>query len=79
MNQSIGIGSFKRINSIIDQNAKKKKIIKGILKKKNFQWSIFEHEVILLSSIEIYNHGFFENNRQSPTPNLSSKYNQQNI
>lgn len=36
MNQSIGIGSFKRINSIIDQNAKKKKkkIIKGILKKK---------------------------------------------
>lgn len=37
MNQSIGIGSFKRINSIIDQNAKKKKkIIKGILKKKIF-------------------------------------------
>lgn len=35
MNQSIGIGSFKRINSIIDQNAKKK-IIKGILKKKIF-------------------------------------------
>lgn len=27
MNQSIGIGSFKRINSIIDQNAKKKKKI----------------------------------------------------
>lgn len=36
MNQSIGIGSFKRINSIIDQNANKKKIIKGILKKKIF-------------------------------------------
>lgn len=30
MNQSIGIGSFKRINSIIDQNAKKKKKKKSL-------------------------------------------------
>lgn len=35
MNQSIGIGSFKRINSIIDQNAKKKKkSLKEFSKKK---------------------------------------------